>query len=290
MEKLVFILLTILCCACHVSRMPDNIRTTTRFMSFKDSGEALRSFLVFTALPCDSVEFINRKGKRMLKAGEDKTQDSSCFSCDALSTEEGRGNKILNLLEFEGIAYHFWINMNGEIVVQNPYCQKGIINIRGKWKDSIPVVTWHEIKKDSGTLVFYAAEEQYAYPYYKKENMDSFRFDLRNFCSTDESNEEKKSNQEYFESTMKIQVTPNPFKDDFGLILHKDPIGIFDYECPGARLTISFYDDKGNLLISKPIEPEEHYTFSFPEIAPGKTVFYRITWEDYTLSGQVLKS
>ncbi len=67
-------------------------------------------------------------------------------------------------------------------------------------------------------------------------------------------------------------------------------VRVMTWSLPKSPLTLRFYDDQGNTLLSQPFEINKTYTFSFPEILPGKIIYYRITWEDYIISGQVLKN
>jgi hypothetical protein len=118
--------------------------------------------------------------------------------------------------------------------------------------------------------------------------LDSLVFKFSEICSSAEINEEKKGMQALYEKYLHVLVTPNPYTENFELTLKNEKLPPWLF--PKSPMSIDFYDDKGNPILTQAFEIDKTYTFSLPGILPGKTVYYQIKWDDYMLSGQVLKS
>ncbi|MEZ4804927.1 MAG: hypothetical protein R2852_05450 [Bacteroidia bacterium] len=110
---------------------------------------------------------------------------------------------------------------------------------------------------------------------------------MENICSDDERLETKRARQAYYDKQYHVKITPNPFKEQFEMQTSFEGWQFFIGEEPQI---ITFYDDQGNVLKTNTIRPDEVHSYSFPDVPAGKTIFYRITWEEFVISGQILKT
>ena len=149
------------------------------------------------------------------------------------------------------------------------------------------IVLWHTVDTVKGVLAFYIAEETNIFPYYKPQRMDSIIYNLNEFCTQRDIDENKKEWRAAGDPQMKVQITPNPFKEDFELELTHQGNILFLQKEP---ISLIFFDDMGNKFKTKIIESNKKYTFSFPDILPGKTIYYNILWGEYKIAGQILKA
>jgi len=210
--------------------------------------------------------------------------DTHCYTCTEI---ESNKEAMMENIKYNHQYFQLITYMDGSVAMYNEHCSKEKKQFLDRWGDSVSVVMWHTLRQETGLLIFYIAEESNTYPYYKPDKIDSVLYNLKEFCSEKEMEEDKKSMQAMFERVMQIQITPNPFKESFELTMHAGKVKMFLYN---AQFLLSFFDDSGTPLSSQPIELDKAYHFSFPTIPSGKTIYYRITWDDYLLSGQVKKS
>jgi hypothetical protein len=273
--------------SCHALKVEEEIHLYGRSMTYYgDSAGKRHSVYVFSHLPCDSLKLKGKDGHALPRKIE--KPDTNCYYCEELESE--KNIVIMNSVRYKNKEFQFAVYFpDGNISLSNETCTKfeyGLFN-RLKWGDSLSVVMWHKLDQENGLLIFYLAEETNTFPYYKPENMDSFKYSLNEICSGNEMEELKKALQKMYEQKMNVQVTPNPFTEKFDLIIVDE---LVPWLLPEGTITLTFFDEKGNTLLAQPIELDKTYTFSFPDIASGKHIYYRITWEEYVIAGQVLKN
>jgi hypothetical protein len=270
-------------CSCRTLNVADPVYVHGREMRYyTDSGKHYLR-LVFTDKPCDSIKLLDSSGNELrLKNPE---IDSNCYTCDELSSEKGIG--LMDVIKYKNKSFHLVTHFPvGNLSISTEECSKFVEGIHDKWGDSIPIVIWHELKQERGVLIFYLAEESYRYPYFKKDKMDSLVYDLNKFCSDKDKEEEDQWKKEFFQKHIIVGVTPNPFTENFTLTVTYDG----KFYRPSGPMTLDFIDENGNQLLSRPVEFDKNYTFEFPDIYPGRYIYYRLTWDDCVVSGQVLKA
>jgi hypothetical protein len=248
---------------------------------YTDSGKYY-SRMVFTHRPCDSIQVLDTSGNLMEKRRAGIY--SNCYNCSEMESSTG----IFDRVKFREKDFSYWIVFpDANLSVHSEMCSKYVHDFLDKWPDSMSVVIWHKTDTVKGTLIFYLAEESYTYPYYKTGRMDSLIYDLKEFCTQKDIDDTKKQWHEALDPQMKVLITPNPFKDEFELLLTFKASTPFLQREP-IRLT--FFDDMGNKFETRIIETNKKYTFSFPDILPGKTIYYNVTWSEYKVAGQILKA
>jgi hypothetical protein len=151
----------------------------------------------------------------------------------------------------------------------------------------LPFVFWGKLNEKTGRQVFYTARDSAAYPYYVPSTLDSLVYDLNRFCSADEVDEERKLEQSVIDRFYKVDITPNPFAETFELTLKVEKAEFLIFN---QILTITFYDGSGNTLHTQTIEANKPHTFTIPGLKSGSILHYKITWSDYIISGQLMKS
>ncbi len=286
-KSIPYIFLAVLLSACYVTRVVEPPREVhmRSIHHRKDSGLRFNTRYVFSRIPCDSVSLLDKRGNTLPMWTENTDTNKAYYYCG----EFDRNNALMVLdLKYNNQTIFMDIRTDGSINLSTSGCSKYLDKVTAKWGDSIPVVMWTEVHKETGSLHIYLAEESYSYPYYKDTTLDSLVFKFSEICTEKKREEEKKSTQDFYDKYMKVQVTPNPFTEKFDLILTAGTLPMFMIS--KTPLLIGFFDDQGNPLLSQTIELDKTYTFSFPDILPGKTIYYRITWEDYVIAGQVLKN
>jgi hypothetical protein len=251
---------------------------------YNDSCGDLCSRFVFSSLPCDSIRLKNKAGKLLplIKAGT--RYDSACFTCEEFLLNSA----IINTVSFSNTDYFYQIYVNGELTIHNSKCSKLPVNLLTGYPDSgKSIVLWNKLDYKTGRFTFYRAIEAYLPPYYNAGRVDSFSYDLRHFCTSDEKDEERQNWQKFYDKTVIVKTTPNPFEESFEFTLTTESFagGLLKPH----EITLTFYDDKSSPLISKIIELQKSYVFTFPDIMHGKTIYYRVKWSDYAIGGQMVK-
>lgn len=282
-RSIIWIFFLIFIGSCRTLNVVDPVYVQGREMSYYTDSGKYYSKLVFTHRPCDSIKLWDSTGNLlMLKNPE---IDSNCYTCDELSSDKHIGR--MNSIKYKNKSFHLVTHFPlGNLSISNEECSKFVEGIHDKWGDSIPVVIWHELKQERGVLVFYLAEESYTYPFYKKEKMDSLVYNLNKFCSEKEKEEEDQWSKEFFQKHIIIDVTPNPFSENFVLKITYNG----NFYKPAGPMTLSFIDENGKQLLSQPVELDKNYTFEFPDVLPGKYLYYRFTWDECVVGGQLLKA
>src|SRR5690606_6201124 len=105
------------------------------------------------------------------------------------------------------------------ISLENPHCTKDGFFLKDKFGDSTSIVLWSKWNSKKEILVFYMARDTSAYPYYVTSSLDSLVYDLNKICNEEELAQERKDKQSLIEKYCKVDVTPNPFTDNFELTL-----------------------------------------------------------------------
>ena len=285
MKKLSFFILVLLLSACRsVKIVEPQKEVALRLMAqHNDSCTEQCNRFVFSKLPCDAIQLKDKHGKLLPFSEYKEKYDSACFTCEELN----RFGTVLNSFTFSNNQYSIDIYADGRLTVHNSSCQKPMVNLLDKYKDSTQsVVFWKRLNSNNGLLWFYTAIESYTPPYFVLKSLDSFSCDLSNFCSSAEQEEERKSNQSFYNKYIKAQVTPNPFEEQFEFSVSAGKISNM---MKADDLSVTFYDDMGIALTSKPIVFDKAYVFSFPEIKSGKRIYYRVSWSDYFIAGQIAK-
>ncbi len=251
-----------------------------------DTCHGLCNRFVFTKTPCSKTALKRNNGRILPQFRSDTLSDSACYTCTEYTTPY---TNLLIWLTYKQKNYTYTLSTDGRVLLDGPYCSKKPIQVRSLWSDSnASIAVWHTWREQKGELTIYMAEESFNYPYYKPNRVDSFVYDFNRFCEESEAQDEIKSNQEMYTKHMTVSVHPNPYKIDFELIASRGKLPAWMFG--SDPLTITFYDDLGNTLLTKPFALEQTYRFEFPDIKSGKLLFYRIQWSVYSLSGQILKS
>lgn len=287
MKYLLILLISFAALSCGVTRMEEisqpmvygNIIT-----HYNDSSGVLKRRFVFTGESCDKRVVQDQYGKKLKRIDGLKEGDSfACYTCFDIDNPK---TSMIHTIDYKfGFSYEIDFSKCG-FRMFGSYCSKAEIILRQRFADSIPLVFWNKLDKDKGKLIFYMAEDNAAYPYHVSSTLDSIVYDLNSFCSMSEIMEEKDNWRSLLDRYVKVNISPNPFIESFEMSLSADNIEIF--VAPIGK-TLSFYDEMGNLLKSQQIVLDQVYTFSFPEVKSGKTIYYKITWPDYELSGQIRK-
>lgn len=285
MNKLTFFILALLLSACHSLKIVEPPKEVAlRLMAqHSDSCTALCNRYVYSKLSCDEVQLKDKHGKVLPISEPQLTYDSACFTCNEIS----RNSVLMNTINYLDKQFSFSVYADGNLSVYSEMCYKPMVNLLEKRVDSTKsVVFWNRLNPTNGLLWFYTAIETYSPPYYLLNTVDSFSYDLSNFCSSTEQEEERKGLQSFYNKYVKAQVTPNPFEEQFEFTVSAGKIA---YMVRADDLKVTFYDDLGTALTSKPIVFDKPFLFSFPQIKPGKTIYYRVTWSDYFIAGQIVK-
>lgn len=248
---------------------------------YQNGSTVSGSLYIYTTSTCDEMRFLDIEGNSL---SHESSADKAHYSCQ-LFDNAGLMTGITTANDEQ-----LWMTLysNANISLASGACSKFMFSPIDKWKDSIPVIMWTEIDTTRNKLKLCYAELQLKWPYHKRPLLDSLIYNYPGFCSKEDLEEEQRSMQAIYEKNLKVEVSPNPFTESFNLELRSGRMKNSTYL--SSPMTISFYDEQGNVLFSQPIEVDQPYTFSFPELPKGKTVYYRINIGDYSLSGQVLKS
>jgi hypothetical protein len=284
---ILYSLFVLLLFGCRATRIPEPLPEVHMRVIVHKKDTALRAGTryVFSRIPCDSVRLTDARGKIMPMKTESTDTNKLFYYCDELDKKAGM---MVPGLTYKNENISMTIYMDGSINLNTARCGKYLYRVIEKWGDSIPVVVWTEVHEKTGSLHIYLAEESYTYPYYKDTTLDSLVFKFSEICSAADIKEEKKSLQAFYEKYLRVKVTPNPYTENFELILKNEKMP--PWLVPTSPMNIGFFDDRGNPLLTQPIEIDKTYIFSLPDILPGKTIYYRITWDDYIISGQILKN
>ncbi|MBC7425023.1 MAG: hypothetical protein H7321_00705 [Bacteroidia bacterium] len=280
---IISIIFIMLASGCREIKMIDELpqktySRTTQYYNFKSNSDL--SFYVYSNKPCEQMAPINKYGNKMKLKTE--TGDTNYFTCN----DWGGRDLILNTIKYKEQEFHCHFKIDGSLTIDNGKCSKFINNIKQNWSDSIPVCIWTTIDSKNGKMIFHLAEESPLYPFYKTNRLDSIIIDLENFCSEAETQDEKEATQSVITKTIFAKFTPNPFTDKVELQITQT----MNLHLINAPMKITFYDDKGNTLLTQPVDISTTFTFSFPLVNAGKTMYYRITWDDYFIAGQILKN
>jgi hypothetical protein len=193
----------------------------------------------------------------------------------------------MNSISWQKATLNYFIHTSGDVEILSAGCQKPKFNVKEKYGDSQSVVLWDKLNKENGVFTFYWAISSDTFPYYKKKQVDSVSYDLKQFCSDAEKAEQKKMWQELMEKNVEVKISPNPFTEEFECTVSvKSLEGMFKREA----FYLGFYNDQGEQLNSRQIELDQPYIFAFPDIKAGKTIYYKVSWSDYKVGGQVLKN
>ncbi len=250
---------------------------------YRDSSH-FSSRLVYTHKPCDSLTLKDSSGKVLQTKKAGKTSD--CYACSELASESNMA--VIESFQFRESNFQYLVMLpETNLYIYSEICGKYVHDFLDRWPDTMSVVMWHEVDTVKGMLKFYFAEELYVYPYYNVKRMDSLVYNLEPFCTPKDIDAEKKQWHEAMDPHMKVLITPNPFRDEFELKLTYEESNLFLQREP---ITLTFADDMGNTYSTHVIATGKTYKFSFPDVAPGKTIYYHITWGEYKLGGQILKA
>lgn len=279
-----FCLILVSCHSTKVAEMPET-KVYANFVRHQNDtcGDLCRR-IVFTHLPCSARKHTGKNGKLLPQLTEGEQSDSACFTC--------KEQTDVKMAILQGIAYKMGFSYtiyfrNTEFMMAGPYCSKAAFNLRARFGDTVPFVFWGKLNEKTGRQVFYTARDSAAYPYYVPSTLDSMVYDLNHFCTDDEMNEERKFEQELIDKYFKVHVTPNPFAETFELTLNVEKLQYMVYN---QVLNIAFYDGSGNTLHTQTIEANKPYTFTIPGLKSGSILHYKITWSDYVISGQLMKT
>lgn len=288
-QFIVIIAICILLCSCRIisaPEMPEKKVIAVMIKHFNDSAcNDYCSRIIFTNVSCAERQYYSRNGKAIPKAENKPENDSLCYTCSDM--EDERSVLMNPIWDKPGYAYSIHLS-KARISMENPHCNKDGFYLKDKFGDSTPIVLWSIFNSKKETLVIYMARDTCVYPYYVANSLDSLVYDLNKICNEEELAQERNDRQSLVEKYCKVDVTPNPFTDNFEITLKtKYPI-ILDIK-PGD-LIIKFMDANGNILLTQKLEVNTPTTFSFPDVKSNSIVFYTITGTDFTLNGQVLKS
>lgn len=248
-----------------------------------DSCKLNCSRYVFSKIPCERVVLKDKHGRVLPNVESNSIGDSACFTCSELDKKAA----IMNSVSYEGKEYNFNVFSEGYLQVFNGNCSKPKVNLLERFKDSNPsVVFWHRIDTTKGKLIYYTAQEAFSPPYYVINTLDSVVYDLINLCTNTEQQEEREAWQSLYTKHVKVQVTPNPFDAQFDLTVSA---GKITHLMKTEGMKVTFYDDQGIAIGDRAIELDKAYNFVFPQIASGKIIYYRVTWSDYFVAGQIAK-
>ena len=250
---------------------------------YKDSATISQNMYVYSKWNCDEIQLQDTQGNRLVPF-EETVPGKNGYRC--LQFE--RISLLVNIAPAGGGNIFMSVLPNGDIGLASRACSKFFFSPVNRWKDSIPVVMWTQNDTVIHKLKLYYGELQIKPPYYKMPLLDSIVVDYPAFCSRADLKEERMNMQSLYDKNLKIEVTPNPFIESFNLQVNSGRLKNSQYL--STPMTINFYDENGNSLLSQIIEADISYTFSFAEVPKGKMVYYRINIGDYFLGGEVLKS
>lgn len=193
----------------------------------------------------------------------------------------------VNLLiptKIHGEDYCYLFGGQGMIIYQNPYCskQEDLAN-----QDSFEcdfMVFDLEIDTITAELNIWRSIDSIGW---WRDSIPWRKIKLREICSREEIEEQKKFIQALYEKHTEVDVSPNPFKESFKF---KMKANFMSYSFVGKTIMLKFMDENGKVYLERQIEEGMEYEFSLPEFPKGKIVYYTISWEDYQLSGQFMKS
>jgi hypothetical protein len=268
---------------CHALQVVDETNFYGRYMNYYTNSVIVQKHLVFTHMPCDSLELKDTGGKK-LKLWK-RGMDGNCYTCSDLESEKPKG--FFSNFNYRNESFEVMtVFPSGNLSVSSYACSKFVEGWLKKWGDSLSVVLWHTVDTVKGQLTVYLAEEAYSYPFYKTGKLDSLVYDLNKFCSDKEKEEIKQWMKEFFQKNIIVEVTPNPFTANF--VLNVKYNGNF-YK-PEGVMSLEIIDENGKQLLSQKVELDRNYTFEFPDVLPGKYIYYRFTWDECIVSGQILKA
>ncbi len=248
-----------------------------------DSSGALSWRVVWSQKSCDSVILKSKSGKPLPKQTE-YNKDSANFTCNEIADTNGEYKYDI---EFGGKIFWLFVSAHRAYTLSSKDCYAMSVDYKHSEWDSMEIVFWKKLDQTSGILTCYIARSKDDFPYFDSSKVDSFTYNLKKFCSQEEADENKKFWQSVITENVAVKINPNPFKEGFELTLDCQNIC---HMLMGTEQLLSLYDDQGNLLLSQTIERNKAYNFSFPEIKSGSIIHYRITWLEFVLGGQVMKS
>ncbi len=226
----------------------------------------------------DSIILKNQTGRKMKLFDIDLEPDS----CPIYSDME-RVNMMIPT-RIKGNDYTYIFGGHGMLLYQNPYCskQEDLADM-----DSFPykfVIFDIEIDTLTAELNIWRTVDSIGW---RRDTTPWRKIQLNDICSKEEMEEQKKSIQSLYEKYTKIEINPNPFVETFSF---KMVANFMAYSFVGKTIKLKFMDESGQVYLERTIEEGKQYEFSLPDYPKGKIVFYTITWDDYKLSGQLMKS
>ncbi len=278
----IFVLSLIACKSLKIVDVPEIVQLRL-INHHNDSCSELCSRFVFSHVPCDSLLIRDKFGKLLPLSEPKNVYDSACITCDAFN----KGDAFITLVTFEEKQFSITIDAAGGVIISNNGCTKPKQYLLEKYKDSAQSVAfWNKLNASTGRLVFYTAIEAYSPPYFLSYTLDSFVYNLSDFCSSKEQEEERQFMQTIYTKYVKAQISPNPFEEQFEFTLSAGKIsGMLQSE----TFVLTFFDDMGHNLKSKIIKLDTPHAFSFPLVPSGKTIYYKVAWGDYSIGGQIAK-
>lgn len=252
---------------------------------YNDSCGQLCNRVVFTKIPCEKRRYINSKGKVLKAMQTEADRDSLCVSCSDMDNPKAVMMEPVaygNAYEYSLMTYY----SRAEISISGPGCTKPVIELRDSLNDPTDYVSWQRLDKQKGLLVLYKAKDTAVFPYYVPHTLDSFVYNLKQFCTDAERLENKQGMQKLAEKYCRAEINPNPFQESIEFTLINEQ---WTWLTSGKSIELVFLDLNGNTISRSLIEANKPYTFSFPDLKSGSLLFYKISWDEYLLSGQIKK-
>ncbi len=284
--KYTIVYLMLLLCGCHALQVEEKSTQYGRHMFYYDDTGIIFKRIVFSKLPCDSLKLQDQKGR--MSPARITRSDTGCYICGEIDAENDKHIGMMDEVKYKNKRFTFITFLpEANLNLSDENCTKFVENFLDKWGDSLSVAIWHSVDHEKGLLLFYIAQETYTYPYYNADRIDSIIFDLNHLCTDKDKEEDKAGMQSLYDRHKQVQINPNPFVESFELTLG---FGTITHWFKTTEFKLQFFDENAIELKSQLISMGKTYTFTFPELLPGKTVYYRISWDDYMISGQVLKA
>lgn len=239
-----------------------------------------RNFLLLTRYDqdLDSLVLKDAMGRRLKLYNPDLEPDSCPYLWDM-------SKKMLMISQnIKGKNYTCMFGRDGVISYQNPYCSKQE-NLADM--DSFPCKYMvFELKLDTikVELNIWKSIDSIAWT---RDSTPWRTIGLNDICSKEEIEEDKKFMQQLYQKYAKIEINPNPFVDEFTFRLSMEKMS---WSLSNRTIAVKFMDDAGKVYLEQTIVYDTIYTFSLPDFPKGKIVFYTLSWDDYMLSGQFMKS
>jgi hypothetical protein len=252
-------------------------------LNFKnDSLLSGSSRYVYDSITCENL-ILKRDSAKVIQTCKDTSLNAPCYNCYELK----ENSIIFNPVKYGSSSYEYDISADGTFFVSSDRCSKMPVKPGERFGDSISYTLWVAYNEKSGILKVYSAATDTLYPFYKMESLDSMIYDLSTFCGENEKKETLKFFQSLFDEHIKVDISPNPFTEEFSFRFRCEGIS---YMLMGTEQILTLYDANGNTLKSQLVVKDQTYKFSFPELKSGSTIYYRITWLEYVISGSILKS